>query len=386
MQLRLMLASLQREIEIHFESIGCPEGAVTASALSQARRKLRYTAFIELNEGYVLRRFYGECPTVRRWRGYVVTAVDGSTLALPRHKALEETFGGMQPRLGQFRPKARLLERYDVLNHLVWEALMNPYNQGERTVLKAHQKWDQQGITGLKAQEVITLYDRGFASVDLLQWHHEQGSPFVLRLPSRWKAVMNFVRSGRREEVLLLKVRQKQWQLRLIRVDLPDGEPEVLVTNLMDSQQFPAKCFGQLYRLRWGVETGYKLLKCRAQLEQWSSRHEEGIRQDLHAKVMMLNFAAVLSSGSQKDIAQRSARQLHHQEIKHGRQMNWTHAVAALRRHLSDLLLKGRETAWRALERLNTCFWRTLNVVRPDRKAPRKSLSKRAPNPAYKSL
>lgn len=386
LQIRLMLASLQRELEAHFEAIGYPEGIVTASALSQARRKLRHSAFIELNE-HVLRRFYSECPTVKRWRGYVVTAVDGSTLALPRSKELQEAFGGMQPRLGEFRPKARLLERYDVLNHLVWEALMTPYKQGESTVLKTHQQWDQQRLTGLNGREVITLYDRGFAALNLLDWHREQGSPFVLRLPARWWHVARaFVRSGKREEVFTLKVRQRKWSLRLIRVDLPEGEPAVLVTNLMDEKQFPASCFGELYALRWGVESGYKLLKCRGQLEQWSSKHEEGIRQDLHAKVMMLNFTAALSSGSEHQISERSAKQQQKGDIKHRRQLNRTHALGAVRRHVGDLLIQGREKAWQALERLNACFARAMGAVRPNRKAPRKVYPKRVPNQAYKQL
>ena len=126
LQLRLMLSSLQRNLEQLLEAIDGPEQAmVTASALSQARAKLRHTAFIELNE-LCVREFYEKCPCVRRWREYVVTAVDGSTVALPRNLALAKAFGGMRPHKADLRPKARILERYDVLNHVSLQALIAP--------------------------------------------------------------------------------------------------------------------------------------------------------------------------------------------------------------------------------------------------------------------
>lgn len=52
-----MISSLQRNLETLLEAIDPEEAVVTASALSQARARLRHTAFIELNE-YCLREFY----------------------------------------------------------------------------------------------------------------------------------------------------------------------------------------------------------------------------------------------------------------------------------------------------------------------------------------
>jgi len=43
-------------------------------------------------------------------------------------------------------------------------------------------------------------------------------------------------------------------RLRLIRVELEDGEVEVLITNLIDEEAFPANAFKELYHLRWGAE------------------------------------------------------------------------------------------------------------------------------------
>jgi hypothetical protein len=382
-----MLSSQQRELEALFEALDCPEATVTASALSQARAKLRHTAFIELNE-HAVGHFYRHSPEVRRWRGYVVSAVDGSTVALPRVPALEQAFGGMKPRKGDFRPKARVLERYDVLNHVVLEALIAPYKQGERTLLKAHEQWDMQGVMGVPPSQVITLYDRGFAALKLLAKHAQEGTPFVLRLPSRWwKVARSFVQSGAAEEFFELQVRQRRYTLRLVRVETHDPQqPAVLVTNLSDISAFPAECFAQLYALRWGIEGGYKLLKCRAQLEHWSAKTEEGIRQDFHAKVMALSLSSVLSAGSDAHTRQRTAQQVQRGNAKHKAQINRTHALGAVRRLLPMLLLKGARCCAKALAQLNACFQRVLSLIRPNRSSPRPYHSKPMPPTAYKPL
>lgn len=389
LQLRLMLSSLQRNLEELLEAVDGPaEAMVTASALSQARAKLRHTAFIELNE-LCVREFYQKCPCVRRWRGHVVTAVDGSTAALPRNAALAEAFGGMKPRKGDFRPKARLLERYDVLNHVSLQAFIAPYKQGERTLLKEHLKWDLAGCTGLEARRVITLYDRGFAALSLLRHHCATDTPFVLRLPARWwKVARAFVTSQALEEEFTLRAGKVEHRLRLVRVETDKpGEPAVLVTNLLDRAAFPAQCFAGLYALRWGVESGYKLLKCRAQLEAWSAKTEEGIRQDFHAKVMTLSLSAALSAGSDERIRTQSQRAVEAGRARHARQINRTHALAAVCRHLPRVLWQGAgHLLEAALRALNGCFQRALCLVRPGRSNPRNPRTKRMPPTAYKNL
>lgn len=42
-----------------------------------------------------------------------------------------------------------------------------------------------------------------------------------------------------------------QIELRLIRVELANGESEVLLTSLLDREAFPAEVFAELYHRRW---------------------------------------------------------------------------------------------------------------------------------------
>lgn len=231
--------------------------------------------------------------------------------------------------------------------------------------------------------------DRGFAALSLLRHHAQCGTPFVLRLPARWwKLARAFVASGRREEDFTLPAGKTTHALSLVRVETADaGQPAELVTNMLKSAGFEAECFAELYALRWGVDSGYKLLKCRAQLEAWSSNTEEWVRQDFHAKVMTLTLSAALGAGTDQDIRAASAQRVATGTARHAQQIHRTHALAAVCRHLPRLLWHGTTHLMDATLRLmNACFQRARCLVRPNRSLPRKYRPKRMSPTAYKIL
>lgn len=70
-----------------------------------------------------------------------------------------------------------------------------------------------------------------------------------------------------------------QFDLRCVRVKLPSGEDEILVTNL-DRKDFPKRDIKEIYRLRWGIETGFNYLKNAVFVEEFVSKTENGLAQD----------------------------------------------------------------------------------------------------------
>lgn len=77
--------------------------------------------------------------------------------------------------------------------------------------------------------------------------------------------------------------------MRFIRVDLPTGEVEVLMTTLLDNKKYPPALFGDLYDLRWGVETSIFVLKSYLQMAQFSAYTLPGVEQDLWSTFWMFN-------------------------------------------------------------------------------------------------
>jgi hypothetical protein len=74
-------------------------------------------------------------------------------------------------------------------------------------------------------------------------------------MPSNWKCVQQFLKSSKREQIIRLPLAPVEktrclrhgihigsFPLRLIRIELPTGETEVLLTSLNDTTGYPFVC------------------------------------------------------------------------------------------------------------------------------------------------
>lgn len=68
-----------------------------------------------------------------------------------------------------------------------------------------------------------------------------------------------------------------QLKVRLIRIELDNGEIEVLITSLLDRQKYAHTDFKPLYQQRWGSETCYDTLKNKLQIEVVSGHSPEAV-------------------------------------------------------------------------------------------------------------
>ncbi|MEI7869939.1 MAG: hypothetical protein WCI11_18785, partial [Candidatus Methylumidiphilus sp.] len=90
MVLRKSVKSLQNVVNEAMSWLGVE--TVTGSAYSQARYKLKHTAFIELNRKAVVGTMYGDGDYKTFW-GFRIVAVDGSKIVLPDTEEVCEEFG-----------------------------------------------------------------------------------------------------------------------------------------------------------------------------------------------------------------------------------------------------------------------------------------------------
>jgi phage FluMu gp28-like protein len=74
--------------------------SVTAAAFSQARKRIRHTAFIELNEQAIVNVMYREGEYLR-YKGFRVLAIDGSKIRLPETEEINQEFGQVAYTNGQ---------------------------------------------------------------------------------------------------------------------------------------------------------------------------------------------------------------------------------------------------------------------------------------------
>ncbi len=292
-------SSLQTELNRFFQTIKDKYlylDGVSTAAFCKARKKFSYTAFSALNT--CLGDTFYDSAYVQRWNGFRLLAVDGSTSTLPNNKVLLDYFGKTCQHANY--PSARLSQLYDVLNKLSVDMQISPMSTGERTLAAKH-------LVSVNALKDLVLYDRGYPAFWLFALHLQLNIHFCARASVDFSSVIReFLASGKKDALVELKASRasvKECQerslsssplnVRLVRVELESGETEVLVTSLLDQKKFPRKAFLNLYHQRWFIEEDYKLMKSRLQVENFSGLSVEAIQQDIHAKILTKNIAAI---------------------------------------------------------------------------------------------
>jgi len=368
---RGMLGSIQRELDEFFATLfdrPVASREVTDGAFCHARLKLRHTAFVELGH-LAVDSAYETMECVRRVAGYRVLAIDGSKVNLPGSPAIRAHFDPEDKRPGVCgSPQMLLSQCYDVVNGLVVDAVGVPGASCERRTAMAH--------LGRLDEDDIVLVDRGYPAHWFLRAIDTTGARFVARVSLSFsKTVAEFVASGKETDIIALEATDdsreacRQYGLdpspmrvRAVRVTLPGGETEALLSNFVDEDYDPG-LFGELYRMRWGVEEGFKRLKSPLELENMSGKTVEAVLQDLHAKAFLANMTAITALPARKAIAKATAgRKLDYD-------VNWTTAISKVR-SAGVLLFLGQDIGT-LVSQLQDAIAVCLSPIRPGRSNPR---------------
>ena len=354
---------------------------MTKSALSQARQKLKASAFEALNDRLLLA--LETLMPEPRWRGLRLLATDSTTLRLPPWPENQAEFGVQTDVGGQPYVLARALGLFSTASRRMVKAVLGRFDAAERALLVQ--------LAPHLQQDDLLIMDRGFPALWLFAFLQQRSIPFLARLDGNaWPDVENFLRSGQAETVLSRPVTNPMRQqaqaagvdlfdksvaFRLVKVLLPNGQTEVLATSLTDSHAFPTQEFADLYHAaRWGIEEAFKLLKHRLMLEQFSGELPEAIRQDFHAKVFTANLAEALATSAHEQLPEEQAARYF---------PNVTYILDSLKNRLFCWLIQ-RVPPEDVLTLLDL-YARTLERKRPGRSAPRpKSRVNPKPRRQYK--
>lgn len=278
---------------------------------------------------------------------------------------------------------ARILCCHDLLNDLAVHVDLGPLRRGEGKMafrfLRKHARKDD-----------LLIYDRGFPSFALFFLHRHYQVDFVARCRLGFNnQVKAFVASGKRTMVVNMTTNYhaskvlaglgfdpksvSPVRVRLVRVELENGEIEVLATSLLDTRRYPTRIFGNLYRMRWGVEVYFDRLKNTFQADFFNGRSGQCIYQEVHAAVMATNIQSLLTQ-----TADREARREYRHRM-HAYKVNRSTSLGILRTAMVDLFLGGQLK--QVIENLIAEFVKQVEPVRPGRKYPR---VKRVSPPKYR--
>ena len=385
--LNLITGSYQKELDGFFKTLlnlDVPKRIVSKAGFSKARLKLKYKAFIDLNRS-LIEFFYKNIAHVT-WHGFNLLAVDGSLIRLPKIEKIAEHFGAWHPAKGDQCPMARTLQLFDPLNGLSIRSIIGPKSRGEREMAA-------ELFLDLIPNDLILL-DRGFPAYWLFNLILTMEAHFCARvMAKRWKIVRKFFYSGKPEKVISLKApctsvsycRQmgldlEPLTLRLIRIDLPTGETEILITSLIDQKLYPYELFAELYHQRWFVEEDFKKLKCWIEVENFTGKSVLSVYQDFYARVLSKNITAALTYVPNQYIKEPDEDKAYQYQI------NFAYALSAVKNTIVLLFNRPIKSVKRLILSLFDLFSQTIEPIRPDRKFPRKPKIRRNFYLGYKPI
>jgi hypothetical protein len=376
--LQQTVKSIQRHLHEFLDELAQGEvfEPVTSGAVTHARAKLKESAFSELNRDCVLPTIYGPEHRGQRWRGHRLLGVDSSLVRLPDSQELGQTFGwkavtNQHGGTGTRYPEARLSVVYDLLNRVGLDARLEPSTLGEVALALQQLEHLQPGD--------VEINDRGFtgypylASVAQRAYFMSRCSTasflpaqelFRLNRANQSRVVWLFAAPDQKAECRRLGL-PLQLKVRFVSVRLPTGELEVLATSLLDEALYPTEEFLAVYHWRWGHETFHLMLKSRLELENFSGRTVEAVRQDVQAAVLLANLESLLSEPAQSALNRQSTPPIQ------PRQVNRANSYHALKDQVLDLLYRDIPTPT-VLNKLMKLFQGSPVAVRPNRQLPRR--------------
>ncbi len=324
------------------------------------------------------------------WYGMRTLAVDGTRLVLPNHPTVIEEFGqhSFGPKADSLRSLATASMLYDVHNHLTIDAQLAPYSASENDLLSKH-------LDKIEAGDLLLL-DRGYPCFWLLFMLKARGIEFCVRLKENWwLAVNDFVQSKEKERLVTFRLPKKDRKklgdyphmqdneiiCRLIRIELDNGEIEVLCTSLTDTEKYLHQEFDSLYHYRWNVEESYKLLKSRVEVEDWSGKTALAVKQDFHAKIFLMTLCAAYAHPIEEKVREEYKAD---ETRKFDQNINHTSAIANTINILIPIFI--RNQYHKALQAFDKIVEATREIIRPCRTVERKPKPKKRYYMNYKRL
>jgi hypothetical protein len=362
--------SLHIELQSFFESIGQGSLCCTKGAFSLQRSKLKPIFFKVWNQLLIETYYESYGDNIKRWEGFKLLAVDGSNISVVNVPEVIAHFGTADNQFGSV-PMARGLQIHDVLNDItIWGDIF-PRSYGESTILASN-------IERLP-KDSLTLLDRGYPSYHLIYRFNNEETPrhFLMRCKATFSnEVKKFVASKTRDKVITIYpsedsiirlqqqghiVTKKQGiKVRALKIVLPDGEIEILLTNLYNCNTYTLKKLSVLYFMRWKIETAYSKQKNQLQIEIYSGHRVICIEQDYMAGLFVANLQSIIEKQCEQQINEISSVRFY--DYKVNKNASW----AFLKNRILKLFILPMKSI-DILTELQKLFMSSIEPIRPDR-------------------
>lgn len=354
--LRRLASSLQLGVDHFYDFI--EEAPVSKQALSKARMGLNPEFVRKFADG--IAEIQAQDANAPSYLGMRLIAIDGTDIALENSDELKKVFGCSGPKRDAATALGSLA--YGPLDHAIYDCRIAPYMTDERELAKLHMaRLLELGLGGS-----LLLFDRWYPSAEFLAYTQNKGFFYVMRVRKKWNLQVDAVQTEGR---VTLSHENQDFQVRVLKVKIPDGETESLLTNLPETL-LPRENAAELYFKRWAVETAFDTLKSKLQLENFSGKTEVSVRQDFYATIYLSGFAMICAEDADKMIEEKDRDK----QLKYRRKSNLNRSIDCLRTRFYRILLEDDPAVRNALlSRLCEIIAQRPESIRPGRSPARKS-------------
>ena len=344
--------TLTMEIRSFIKSIKSKISISKPGYLKQ-RQKLNPEVFLELSDFHV-RNFYQDTTMVQRLKGYLILAVDGSSVNVPNTVQNIALYGNASHKNVKPQAQAGISCLFDVLNKMIIDCTINKWKFSERNQALLH--IDKcSSITGEKPR--IVIFDRGYPSGEFFIDLMERNESFLIRIGATVFKKEQLAMTADDEYINIMFDKSRlsphkgtqtadklaktgSIQLRFVRFELDNGSMEYLATNL-PMEEFNTSEIVYLYKLRWEIETAYDVLKNKLFIENFTGTKPIMIEQDIYATVYLCNVMHDILLDAKLEFNIKN-----HQKYKYKMEINKNIAIGIMKEELIRFILeedKGRK-------------------------------------------
>lgn len=288
---------------------------ISSQAIGKQRMYIDPKTFNDMNERFI-DELYTQFPGFSKFKDYIICACDGSIVDLPNVTLTREEFPlGDENLLKENRIRARVSCFLDVHSKHILTAKIVETTTNEVDLAIEHLENLKKR---LNIKKLITIYDRGYPSIELMVKTMDLDSKFLIRLPKNvFKRQIR--KMGTNDEIIKINMvnsrlrafddenlkekaeKMGRLEIRIAVVDIGKDEPEILATNLT-YEEFTTEDLKELYSKRWTVETGFDRLKNLVEIEDFSGIRRRIIEQDFYAHIFVYNLAITIKNHAENKI------------------------------------------------------------------------------------
>lgn len=353
-------------------------------AFSKARYKVKWEAFEALNDTFV-KAYYAECGFQLYAGKYLLLAADGSDYELPWAEELVGEFGVADNKQNkQPMCMAKGVKVWDALNQLTVSSTLGRYDVSETEHFKLAWQKALLLLGGCCHARLLLLADMRYPSFWLIHQMLGAGCDFVFRCkPTFCREIIQFMAAPATEAAIEMPISRDKERRRLFRRQTgveqapasvsvralkftrPNGEQTCLITSV-SPQTLDYQSLCSLYPYRWGEEVSFNFDKNRAEIENFSAKTPQGVKQEWYANTLASNMAQLLIEDAQELLD----KEQHAKDNKYEYKINRSVALGIIKDELPTMLF-GKEKPNAFYTRMIKLIASHREPIRPGRNFPR---------------